>query len=98
MELLTYTNSAFRASPRSQISAAPLSKEVHNCSACLFQITAQMNHSKDSSVCVFFLVILKFSWALFSSLKLGLLHHNCRNYQQMRLCKLHALEQQYPNF
>lgn len=53
-EPLTYTNSAFRASTSSQMSAAPLSKEVHNFSARCFQTTAQMSHSKDCSVCVFF--------------------------------------------
>lgn len=35
-EPLTHTDSAFRASASSQTSAAPLSKEVHNCSACFF--------------------------------------------------------------
>uniref|UniRef100_A0A8B9U3B7 Lymphocyte antigen 86 n=1 Tax=Anas zonorhyncha TaxID=75864 RepID=A0A8B9U3B7_9AVES len=31
------------------------SKEIYNCSSdCLFQITAQMSHSKDCSACVFF--------------------------------------------
>lgn len=53
-ELLTSTISTFRVSESSQMSAAPLSKEDLNCSACLFQVTAQMSHSKDCSVCVFF--------------------------------------------
>lgn len=53
-ELLTYTISTFRASESSQMTAAPLSKEVLTCSACLFQATARMSHNRDCSVCVFF--------------------------------------------
>lgn len=69
-ELLTYTNSAFWASASSQMNAAPLSKEVLNCSACLFQVTAQLSHHKDCTVRVFF-SDLEVLITTFSSLKLG---------------------------